>query len=584
MQKAVERIKEKIDLLLAEATIIAPHNSYEAVALAEKALAISKQITEKDGTHIDVLNKLADFQRENKSFKLAFLSVTKAIELSSQIKYTNGEAIGRFILAHTLFDEDKPSQALPHLLQAVELLESSELKAEYAESLCLLGHIYELFTDYKEAIKNFHQSLDLANQIENQSIISSSNLHLAKSFIALNKLGRAKQFINKSLAIKKRYAIHKGLAETYFLKGKVHLQLKQPDEALSNLNYAHEHFIKRNDKDGTLVAQIEIGKAYVLLQKYKPAEEHLLKALQISKKGKSLKPQYECHFSLAQVYKTNEPLKAFNHLEAYTELKDKFEANNTQNIVDSFKIMARIDDKSNDLAISKAKASIIENKNNELDTFFYKVSHDLKGPITSLKSLGDLARKEDIKDENALQYLSMYDKQVNRLSTIITELIKITEFNHKEIELTTIDFYEMVDNCISLYTYLPGFKEIKFTINVGIELQFVSEWSTVNSIVQNLIENSIKYIDPDKKEHFVSITVDKGKNDVKIIVADNGTGISAEHQKRIFEMFFRASNSVEGTGLGLFILKRGVERLKGDVHLESEEGIGTTFTVSLPVK
>jgi signal transduction histidine kinase len=99
-----------------------------------------------------------------------------------------------------------------------------------------------------------------------------------------------------------------------------------------------------------------------------------------------------------------------------------------------------------------------------------------------------------------------------------------------------------------------------------------------------LIENSIKYIDIEKNQQIVDISVKRDRNNIIIKLADNGLGIPAEHQERIFEMFFRASNNAEGTGLGLFILKRAVERLKGDVSLTSELSKGTTFIISLPLQ
>jgi signal transduction histidine kinase len=207
----------------------------------------------------------------------------------------------------------------------------------------------------------------------------------------------------------------------------------------------------------------------------------------------------------------------------------------------------------------------------------------LKGPIASLLGLSELAKK-DIKDADALHYLGMYENQIKRLNMIVMELINITELNYRDVQLSKINFYEIIDNCITAYTYLPHFDKIKFRIDVGSDLKFNSEWYIVNTILQNLIENSIKYIDIEKNQQIVDISVKRDRNNIIIKLADNGLGIPAEHQERIFEMFFRASNNAEGTGLGLFILKRAVERLKGDVSLTSELSKGTTFIISLPLQ
>jgi signal transduction histidine kinase len=109
---------------------------------------------------------------------------------------------------------------------------------------------------------------------------------------------------------------------------------------------------------------------------------------------------------------------------------------------------------------------------------------------------------------------------------------------------------------------------------------FHSEWGIVNTILQNLIENAIKYQQPG--EPFVSIVINKIRDNINISVEDNGQGIHPDHQPRIFDMFFRANNNTQGTGLGLYILKRAVERLQGEISFQSKLHSGSTFTVLLP--
>ena len=99
--------------------------------------------------------------------------------------------------------------------------------------------------------------------------------------------------------------------------------------------------------------------------------------------------------------------------------------------------------------------------------------------------------------------------------------------------------------------------------------------------MQNLLENAIKY--SSKNSPFVVVRVFARDEHVFIEVSDNGQGILLEHQPKIFEMFFRATKNASGTGLGLYILKRSVDRLNGTVALRSEIGQGSTFTVKLPL-
>ncbi|WP_375580932.1 HAMP domain-containing sensor histidine kinase [Marivirga tractuosa] len=196
--------------------------------------------------------------------------------------------------------------------------------------------------------------------------------------------------------------------------------------------------------------------------------------------------------------------------------------------------------------------------------------------------LSDLVDK-DIKDPDARHFFKMYDHQIRRLNMIVMELINITELNYRDIKLSPINFYEIADNCISAYTYLPHFSKINFTIDIESNLYFKSEWYIINTILQNLIENSIKYIDIEKSQPKVEIVIFKRKDHIILKVVDNGKGIEPEHQNKIFGMFYRASEKGSGTGLGLFILKRAIERLKGEVIVNSEPNIGSTFEVKIPI-
>jgi signal transduction histidine kinase len=231
------------------------------------------------------------------------------------------------------------------------------------------------------------------------------------------------------------------------------------------------------------------------------------------------------------------------------------------------------------LDTNKLQTQIIEDKNVELDSFFYRVSHDLKGPISSLRGLSMLAQME-VRDGIALNYIEKQHQQVERLDLIINGLINLTKLNQSALHKTLIDFPKLVDDCIQSFQTHPKFDRIRFRKEIDAELSFYSEWTLLNAIVQNLVENAIKYsrdTDP-----FVNISVRKKGDFIIIEVEDNGQGIPLEHQARIFEIFYRATQTSTGSGLGLYILKRSVDRLKGSIDMTSEVDAGSTFTVRLP--
>lgn len=233
------------------------------------------------------------------------------------------------------------------------------------------------------------------------------------------------------------------------------------------------------------------------------------------------------------------------------------------------------------LETNKAQTRIIEDKNAELDAFFYNVSHDLKGPISTLLGLSFLAKTE-ISDPKALHFIDIQQQQVQRINNIITGLINLTRLNQAGLEKEKIDFGKMIDDCIVSFNALPNFDSLTFEKEIELDVEFACEWALLNTVLQNLIENAIKYAG--NQSPYVKIRVRDEAGWIHIEVEDNGLGISQEHQPKIFDMFYRATQNAPGTGLGLYILKKSVDRLNGVIELSSEPGVGSVFTIRLPIR
>ncbi|MGC4022369.1 MAG: histidine kinase dimerization/phospho-acceptor domain-containing protein [Cyclobacteriaceae bacterium] len=125
----------------------------------------------------------------------------------------------------------------------------------------------------------------------------------------------------------------------------------------------------------------------------------------------------------------------------------------------------------------------MENKNAELDSFFYRVSHDLKGPIASLMGLHNLIEQE-VTDELSLEYFRMHRSQTNRINKIVMGLIGLTQMKHLQDAKVKINFVSLVDECILSYSYFENFKNIKFIKEIDENLDYASEWAIINTILQ----------------------------------------------------------------------------------------------------
>jgi len=220
--------------------------------------------------------------------------------------------------------------------------------------------------------------------------------------------------------------------------------------------------------------------------------------------------------------------------------------------------------------------------NSELDRFVYSASHDLKAPLTSILGIINVARLEP-DDTSKAMYFKMAEDNVKRLLNIIKDLTNFSRNERLEVVKDKVDFETMVRDCISSFSYMENSMKISFDINVSQPIDFYSDKIRLGILFNNLISNAIIYHRIDQEIPFINVFVNCGSSLATIIVEDNGKGIEPEYHAKIFDMFYRASQDSLGSGLGLYIVKGIVEKLGGAVELLSTPGVGTKFTIQIPV-
>ncbi len=232
--------------------------------------------------------------------------------------------------------------------------------------------------------------------------------------------------------------------------------------------------------------------------------------------------------------------------------------------------------------LKKVEKSLIR-KNRELDNFVYKVSHDLRGPIASLMGLYNLASME-LEDQHALNYIELYNQQILRLNNIVLSLIDLTRIKEQSLKKEPVDFLSITDDCIEALKYMPNADDIDIIKCIDIDKPVNSDQSLWNTILQNLLENAIKY-SRSNIPSYVNIDVKRMNNNrILLEVSDNGVGIDPQFHDQIYDMFFRANDEVSGSGLGLYIVKSAVEKLSGNISFQSRINKGTTFKIIIPLE
>ncbi|WMJ72640.1 ATP-binding protein [Cytophagaceae bacterium ABcell3] len=224
---------------------------------------------------------------------------------------------------------------------------------------------------------------------------------------------------------------------------------------------------------------------------------------------------------------------------------------------------------------------ILKQTNSELNTFIYKASHDLKGPLASIEGL-TMIGKDEVQDQTSLKYLDMINQRCMKLSDTVHLLINVAKIRQSLPIKESIKLNAFIHEAwLEALRSVPEAEDIQFSCSVQNINTFNTDKTFLHIIFSNLLENAVRYRRKLARPSKVSVVVKKYGNGIKVHVEDNGTGIKEKQKKRIFNMFFRGTELSQGSGLGLYLVKYTINKLGGRIHCTSKHGYGTRFTFVL---
>lgn len=233
-----------------------------------------------------------------------------------------------------------------------------------------------------------------------------------------------------------------------------------------------------------------------------------------------------------------------------------------------------------DITDRKQTEKELQIRNGELDNFVYKVSHDLRAPLSSILGLVNLA-KHDQNEDDIREYVRLIEQRVKQLDNFISDVLSHSKNLKLEVSSDKINIKEVIEKCFSDLSYLSGAEHIEKIINVSQDYFYCDKWR-VNEIFRNLISNAIKYHNQEVDNPYIKINIEVKDNLVHIKFQDNGIGIDQDIIPKVFDMFYRATEYSEGSGIGLYIVKNAIEKLRGSVDIYSKIQEGTSFEIVLP--
>lgn len=236
-----------------------------------------------------------------------------------------------------------------------------------------------------------------------------------------------------------------------------------------------------------------------------------------------------------------------------------------------------------DITQKKSMERLLIEKNKELELFMYRASHDLKGPLSTSKGLVNFAI-EECRDNNILHYLRLMEKSNEKLENILSDLMEIVIIREGMIEKTYVNLESLIKEIID-QKEVKSYKEndIKLIFDFDIPDQILVDVKILKIALRNVLNNAVKYSNLTLKTSYINTAAKINDNVLTITIADNGIGINEKFLPKVFDMFFRATDSSSGTGLGLYITKNAVDKLNGTISIESTEREGTLVTINIPL-
>jgi signal transduction histidine kinase/ligand-binding sensor domain-containing protein len=303
-------------------------------------------------------------------------------------------------------------------------------------------------------------------------------------------------------------------------------------------------------------------RTFEVIQQKKVIEKQLLKMSNLNEeisqqRDDILEKNQELESSQDQIIAVNNKLQELNHaLEARVE-----------------KRTAKIKD-----TIRK-----LQQTNKDLDTFTYKTSHDLKGPISRIKGILALARFEN-PEAKTDKYLDLIEKTTKEMDILLSKLTQVHNIYNSKVEYNTIYIPTIFKEVMEKISPLVEQSKFKFQFDLKNENEFKTDEKMLELILLNLLENALIYADDKKPQQEIKLSTFRKENTFNLSIEDNGVGIPEKQLPRIFEMFYRGSEKSIGNGLGLYLVKVAVEKIGGQLKVETKEFEFTRFTIEFPLK
>ena len=213
----------------------------------------------------------------------------------------------------------------------------------------------------------------------------------------------------------------------------------------------------------------------------------------------------------------------------------------------------------------KIRTAALEKALDELDIFFYRISHDMRSPITTLKGVADLLRNYDLQ-KDAQEILGMLITQVDKVEKLNRSLVEVGEIRTQKVNLQSTNLYNIIQETLEMLAEeLNEAPPVNFLVNIPLNQTIITDQILLSYALDNIIENSLHHASPNASYIEVEINLDENERSFLISFQDNGPGFYPTILHKVFDMFTRGSSKSSRFGLGLYKARLAIEKMQGQI-------------------
>ena len=492
-------------------------------------------------------------------------------------------------------------RAMQYLLEVLEKSKAINYRKSTAHCLLNIGTIYAHFFNHEEALSRYHTVLkeyDDVMEDNNRAIVINN---VGNIYYKTERAAEAKEFFQRALVLAESIQYREMIALSKAQLSRSNIALDNIDKALELANEAQEIIQELGDVNGRQINLLNLGKIRYLQKDYKNAIILTSQGIVASKRLGDKENETLGYRQLSQIYEELKDFeKALQYEQVYSAYQKDFAKEQRERRVMDLEIKYAIQEKQKEIEQltkeNKFQALLLEQKdqivkqnaqllqaNEELRQFAYVASHDLKEPLRMIGSYTQLIFRKHGKDfdSDSKSYFDFVSEGVNRMNNLLDALLRYATIGKTDEEFEEVSLNDAIE--LAVINLRVRIEETRAEVNIP-QLPVVrSIQSLLIQLFQNLISNALKFRKPDVQP-VITLRAKEELEEIIVSVEDNGIGIAPEYQERIFVIFQRLHTRAkyEGTGIGLSICLKIIQRLGGRIWIESEIDRGATFFIALP--